>query len=72
MVVKSDSESAPIGKRPANHPKKYHAADLPRITTKLIFNLCLLSLIAVAILIGPSGSQENLETMGIHIGPVHL
>jgi dolichol kinase len=73
MVVKSDSASASIGKRPANHPKKsFHAADLPGTATMFIWNVCLLILLGIAVLIGLPGSRENLERIGIHIGPNHL
>ncbi len=72
MVVKSDSESAPIGTRPANHQKIFHAADLPWTTIRFIWNICLLLLLGVAVLIGLPGSQENLEKIGVHIGPTHL
>ncbi len=72
MVVKSDSESAPIGKRPANHQKLFHAADLSWTAIGFIWNICLLLLLGVAVLIGLPGSQESLEKIGIHIGPTHL
>ena len=71
MVVKSDYSPAPIGQRPANHPRNFHTTGLRQSAVRLVTNAGLLCLTFFAVFSGLTGSQEDLEKMGIYPGPTH-
>jgi len=71
-VVKTDYAPSPIGQRPTNHPRRFPAAIRLQHAMRVILNVVLPLLVSFAVLSGLPGSQENLEKMGIYLGPTHL
>ena len=62
MVVKSDNSPAPIGQRPTKQPGKFYTSILNAVSPLVIL---------FAVLSGLVGSPDNLDQMGIHLGPNH-
>ena len=71
MVVKSDYAQASIRQRPAPS-RKFHWPVLRRPVARLVLKAGTPALAFVTVFCGLPGSPEDLEKMGIHLGPTHL
>lgn len=72
MVVKSDDSPAPIRQRPAKQPRKLYTALLNQPAARVVLNMALPLLMLFAVLSGYPDLQQDLEKMGIYLGPTHL
>ena len=72
MVVKTDFVPALNGPHAIHQFQKISAVILHQSALKFISNAGLAILTLFAVLSGYPGSQDNLEKMGVTLGPNHL
>jgi hypothetical protein len=71
MVVKTDFVPALNGQLVIHRSQKFTAVILHQPALKFIFDAGIALLTLLAVLSGFPGSQENLEKMGVSLGPNH-
>jgi hypothetical protein len=72
MVVKTDFVSTLIEQRPITQNQTIKAAFLRQPAERFISDAGLALLTLFAVFSGFPGSQENLEKMGVSLGPKHI
>jgi hypothetical protein len=72
MVIKTDHVPDATGQQPINTPRKSHSTLHSQPALRLAGNAGQALLTLFAVFSGLTGSQENLERIGIYLGPTHL
>jgi hypothetical protein len=72
MVVNTDFVPILVEQRPITHNQSINAAFLRQAAVRFLSDAGLALLTLFAVFSGFPGSQENLEKMGVSLGPNHM